>query len=260
MEHFEERVFNENRMALNLQLHDRVYVPISIDDRLARYDFALYETEVIEKNADGRSVRVNLPNGEISEWIGTSKVRRNSGILIFNIGDFETETALLDPLSKSVLQFCRLLLKDDFIRSVKIRSIDELEWFWNRENAAYRYIILIGHGESNSLKFGVNGWVSADEVYQVLDAENSSEKIFISLCCKTGYRGFAGKLSRLNYCEHFIAPLHELNGAVASQYCQSFLNQHLLYGHTALIAHGKAVESLSNRNLFRVWKNGGLID
>lgn len=247
-------------MATNLQVNDRVYIPISIDERLSRYPYALYETTVIEKNADGRSVKVNLPNAEVSDWIGTSKVRRNSGILIFNIGDFETETGLLDPLSKSILQFCRLLLNDQFVRIIKIRSIDELEWFWNKENQAYRYVILIGHGRKDALKFAVNDWVGTEDIFALLDDKTSTEKIFVSLCCESGYRDFAGKLSRLDYCEHFIAPLHELNGAVASQYCQSFLNQHLLHGHTVPVAHDKAVESLFNSNLFRVWRKGELID
>ncbi len=245
-------------MATNLQINDHVYIPISVDERLSRYEFALYETTVIEKNNDGRSVRVSLPYGEVSDWIGTSKVRKNSGILIINIGDFETEQTLLDPLSKSVLQYCRLLLKDDFVRSVKVRSIDEFEWFWNKENKVCRYVIIIGHGTNDSLKFGVNNWVSSDDIYALLNDSNSTEKIFISLCCETGYREFAGKLSRLEYCEHFIAPLHELNGAVASQYCQSFLNQHLLHGHSTKIAHYKSVKSLFNSNLFRIWKKGRL--
>ncbi len=242
-----------------LNIDDTVFVPISVDIKLSRHPFAFYKSRVIEKKLDGRSVKINLPDGDSSEWIGTSKVHRNSGILIFTIGDYFTETALLDPLSKSMLQFCRLLLNDDYVRLIKVRSIDEFEYFWDKENLAYKYIILIGHGDKQALNFAVNNWIETEDVFQLLNNRAiQTEKIFISLCCKTGYRQFAGKLSTLPYCESFIAPLHDINGAIASQFCQSFLNHHLLHGHTTKIAFKKTEAGLNNKNVFRLWKNGKL--
>ena len=131
-------------MAKNLSLNDTVYVPRCCVSGLEGAGVALCKRSVLE--LDGKKVRVQLHNGDASEWVGSSLVHKEVGILVVNIGDFETEDILLDPLAKSVAQFCRLLVPDDQIRSIRVRSLDELKQFWVKEQAAYSHVIWVGHG------------------------------------------------------------------------------------------------------------------
>ena len=80
---------------------------------------ALYETRV-EQVLD-RSVSVRLPGGATSSPIGSSLVHKNIGIVILRIGDLSTEMSLLNPLAKSMLQYCRLLLHDSMVVLQEVR-------------------------------------------------------------------------------------------------------------------------------------------
>ncbi|HEY7959682.1 MAG TPA: hypothetical protein VID20_06440, partial [Sphingomicrobium sp.] len=128
-------------MASNLLVGEQVFVPAWVFEHAADLPSAFVRSPVLE--LEDRSARVE--HRGVSEWIATSKCHRNIGLLIFCIGDLETETALLDPLYKSVTQFCRLLAPDDHLRFYKIRSVEELRTIWAREHAAYSHVVLIGH-------------------------------------------------------------------------------------------------------------------
>ncbi|PND54337.1 hypothetical protein CRM90_28405 [Mycobacterium sp. ENV421] len=54
----------------------------------------------------------------------------NLGFVLVRIGDFLTEATLLDPLAKSVLQYLRLMLPDDLITFLKVRTLNELQEWW----------------------------------------------------------------------------------------------------------------------------------
>src|SRR5689334_19398851 len=88
-------------MAQNLQIGDQVFISRNRLGLDPNSPSAFYKTTVRE--VVDRSVKVDLPGGELSEIIGTSAVHRNIGVLIFRIGDYQTELSLLDPLAKSVL-------------------------------------------------------------------------------------------------------------------------------------------------------------
>ncbi|QSR47956.1 hypothetical protein [Aeromonas veronii] len=181
------------------------------------------------------------------------------GLIIVSIGDFETETALIDPLSKSVLQYARLLLPDDALLSIKLRSLSELKTIWQRDQAAYSHVVIVGHGSKSGIKFGVDGWVSAETFQQeVLRVWGGSKKTIISLCCKTGYKAFGGTLSSFAQCKYFIGPFHSVHGAVASQFCQTFLAHHLLEGKTTVVAFKNARASVPGGTSFRLWENDQL--
>lgn len=244
-------------MARDLKVGDKVYLPCSKFKELDLYPAAFYTTKVVEiKN---KSIRVNLPGQVISELIGISLAHQNLGLIIVSIGDFDTEETLINPLSKSVLQYSRLLLPDDTLRHVRVRSIAELKTIWNQNHAAYSHVILIGHGSPEGIKFGVDGWVSADRINKdVIKIWGGSKKTIISLCCKTGYKSFGGAVSSYPQCSHFIGPYHSVHGAVASQFFQTFFAYHLLEGKTVVVAFKKARESVAGSTSFRLWESNQL--
>ena len=238
-------------MATGLAVGDTVYVPCSRVRGLENTGVSLYRSEVVEVSHS--RVRVGVQDGSTSDWIGASLVHKSVGILVLRIGDFETEQTLLDPLAKSVTQFCRLLLPDDQVRAVRVRSLDELQQLWQREQAAYSHVIWIGHGSEAGINFGVGGWVDAETLGRTLRVYGAPRKIYISLCCKTGYKSFGSALSRTTMCNRFLGPFHSVEGAVASQFCQTFLASHLLEGRTVGVAFRKARGSVPGSTSFRLW-------
>lgn len=243
-------------MANSLRSGDTVYVPCSAFPELADLGTALYRTEVVM--ATKKSVTVKLPDGAASAKIGVGRVHRDVGILVIEIGDFESEAATLDPLAKSVLQFCRLLVPDDQLRKITVRSQSELKAYWSLNAGAYTHVVLIGHGDTDILAFAVDGDVNAAALGTLFSVSSARPKTFISLACKTGYKSLGGEFSKLTICKDFIAPFHSVHGAVASQFCQTFLTLHLLDGRTTKVAFNKARTSVPAGVSFRLWHNGEL--
>lgn len=242
-------------MARNLSVNETVYIPCS---RVSGLDtgVSMYRTKVVE--VAPRAVKVQLRGGQVSDSIGSSLVHRNIGILILNVGDFQSEMTLLDPLAKSVAQFCRLLVGDDYIKSLRIRSLEELRTFWTRHQAAYSHVIWIGHGANSGIKFAVGGWKSAENISDALQVRGAPRKTYISLCCKTGYQSFGGQMSSATICRDFIGPFHAVQGATASQFCQTFLISHFLEGATAKVAFKHARNLVPGSASFRLWRSGTL--
>ena len=173
-----------------------------------------------------------------------------------SIGDFQSEDGLINPLSKSLLQFCRLLLPDDHIASVKIRAIGEFGEWWAIHHAAYTHIILIGHGDKTAIYFGVGGARLPISFDRRLSKHNASPKLFISLCCETGTAPFARDFSKLPFCKALIAPEKSIHGAVASQYLQTFLSLHLLQGKSIKIAFNNSNSLVPGIDRFSMWTAG----
>ncbi|WP_368182408.1 hypothetical protein [Aeromonas sp. R7-5] len=243
-------------MATDFTINDKVFVPASRIPGMEGHPSAFYETRIAEVGI--RKVKVHLQGGTTSEWIGTGLCQKNVGILIFTFGDLETEIGLLDPLAKSVLQYCRLLVPDDYLRAYKIRSVAELEIIWHREQAAYSHVVIIGHGSREGIKFSVDKWVKSDILDATLKVRGAPKKVFISLSCQTGYKTAGGKLSEMAICSHFIAPFHSVHGAVASQFAQTFLAFHLLEGESVGVAFKHARKYTPGSTSFRLWENGNL--
>lgn len=243
-------------MATHFAVDDKVFVPASRVPGMEGHSSAFYETRIAGVGV--RKVKVHLQGGATSEWIGSGLCQKNIGILIFTIGDFETEAGLLDPLAKSVLQYCRLLVPDDYLRAYKIRSLAELKNIWQKEQAAYSHVVIVGHGSPDGIKFSVDEWVKADVLDATLKVRGATKKVFISLCCQTGYKAVGGKLSEMAICSHFLAPFHSVHGAVASQFAQTFLAFHLLEGESVGVAFKHAREYTPGSTSFRLWENGKL--
>jgi hypothetical protein len=238
-------------MAANLKVGDLVLVP---SRRVGRGDYAwaLLATKVVD--VDKRSVVVDVPGVGRSPKIPTSKVHRELGVLIIVLGDFNSEIALLDPLAKSALQYCRLLLPDDRIRQVKIRSLEELRRFWAANEPAFTHIVLIGHGRKDAIACAVDEWMPPKTLCSALTSQRP--KIFISLCCESGNAAFAKEFSKQSVCSSLIAPLHAVHGAVASQFVQTMLAHAFLNGETTAVAFRHAREAVPDSSGFRLWRRG----
>lgn len=241
-------------MAVGLRLGERVFVPVSLLENIGDQPSAFLHREILELTA--RSVRVEVAGA--SHWVASSRCQRNIGLLIFSIGDLLTEATLLDPLSKSVTQFCRLLASDDYVRSYKVRSIAELAAIWARDQAAYSHIIIIGHGNGTGLQFGVDGWKSSAEIAQHFDIDGAQPKLIVSLACQSGLAAFGRPISEMAACSDFIGAFQSVHGAIASQFVQSLLVFHLLQGEATKVAFRHARDRVPGSTSFRLWRNGAL--
>lgn len=243
-------------MANKFKVNDIVYVPCSAFLELNEYDTALYRTTVLSTTKN--SISVKLPDGSASPNIGVSRVHRDVGILLIEIGDFISESATLDPLAKSVLQFCRLLVPDDQLRTIKVRGRTELRKFWEVNQGAFSHVILVGHGDQDLLAFAVDGDVKTADVAATFKVRKAKPKLFVSLACKTGFKAFGGEFSKEAICRDFLEPFHSVHGAVASQFCQTFFASHFLDGKTVKVAFNHAREAVPGGVSFRLWHKGAL--
>jgi hypothetical protein len=238
-----------------LALGDTVFVPSSRLS-LEAHPFAMYETRVQE--VGGRSVRVRLPNGTQSVPVGSALVHKNVGLAILAIGDFQTEATLISPLAKSIHEYGRLLFHDSMVVRERFRSVSELVKWWAGNHKAHSHVVLIGHGRRDGLRFGVDGWKTAAELGSQLATEPRHRKAIISLSCETGYAAFGQVLSRQPLCRDFIGPFGAVHGAIASQFCQTFLANHFLEGQTTAVAFRRARLAVPGGRSFRLWRKGDL--
>jgi hypothetical protein len=243
-------------VAKNLKSDERVFVPVSKLKANVQAPSSLVAKIVLAVEA--RSIKIDVGGGA-TELIASSLCHRNIGVLLLSIGDLETENTLLDPLSKSILQFCRLLVSDDFIHAYKVRSLNEISVLWGKSHRAYSHVILVGHGGKASIKFANGGWIKTDTFMKSFDVTGVSPKTFVGLCCKAGYKSFGGMASAHPSCERFIGPFHDVHGAIASQFAQTFLAYHLLEGETAKVAFKHARGSVPGSTSFRLWRDGRLV-
>ena len=239
-------------MASGLVVGDRVLVPSSLLPDGTDYPYAVHETEVLEHQ--GRSIRVRLRDGQPSDLVGTSRVRRSVGVDIFRIGDLGTEVTLLDPLMKSLLQYARLLLPDDLVQAHRLRSVAELKAIWSARVGVVSHAVLVGHGATDGIRFAVDGKVGAEDLAAAFASPGASSKTFVSLCCNTGYKDFGRPFSQASICRALYAPFQSVHGALASQWTQSFLGHQFLlgYGHRAAFRNADVPGNVH----FRQWING----
>jgi len=214
--------------------------------------FALMERKVLA--VEERSIIVDDSGG------GTVKVStrtchsRSLGFLVIRVGDLSTETTLLDPLAKSVLQYLRLLISDTEVRMLHVRTEAEVRAFMTTSGAVFSHVILIGHGTPSSL-LALGTQLSGAEVGSMLD--EGDPKVVISLACSTGKTAFARGLSKSKSVRELVAPFREAHGAAASLFLQTLLHKHLLMGHEFRTACRLANDGLEGTH-FRHWRGGVL--
>jgi hypothetical protein len=245
-------------MAKNLKVGDTVYVPRSLvisDDPDLPEGAELYMARVVER--ENKSAKLTLTRDRISSWVPTSKLSSQTGLLIIEIGDFETETILLDRLHKCILQYSRLLFDDSEVRSIKIRTLEELRFFWADKHTSCSNVLLLAHGSPSGIRFG-RETVSAQEIVQVFEHCNPSPKEVVSLCCQTGLKSFAKEFSQSRACDSFVAPFHSIHGATAALFYSSLLSHRLLGAASLKVAFNHAKKAVETSASFRIWKDGSL--
>src|SRR5687767_4321058 len=91
----------------------------------ARSTFAMVEKKV--DGVEGRSIIVTHNDESFKVSSKRAHGAQSFGITILRIGDIGSDATLLDPLAKSILQFSRLLLPDDRVRLINVRTQVELQ-------------------------------------------------------------------------------------------------------------------------------------
>jgi len=231
-----------------------VYVPVERIASASAVPHALVKGPVTA--VTDRTLTVDLPYGIGSVDIASSAVHLDVGICLIRIGDFITEGTLLDPLAKSILQYLRLLVPDDQLKQFSVRTKKELLEIYGNEALAHSHFIVVGHGTSDSLLFGMGGRANAEDLTNELAASCNSPSVFVFLCCETGKAGFGKKFSQSDICGSLVAPLGSLHGAVASQFLQTLFGYHFLEGRTLKVAFKKAREQVPGGAAFRLWQDG----
>lgn len=243
-------------MASNVQVGDQVYVCRSRLPTVNDQTKAFYKSEVTGRQ--NRSVSVRLPDGTNSDFVSTKFVHHRVGVAVLAIGDIDSESALLDPLAKTVLQYCRLLFgDDDYVRFIKLRTDAELNLVCEKHLLSpYEHIVILGHGTKEGALCGAVGNITVDRLREIFEQHTPSPWDFAFLCCYLGRNAFAQTFSSSPVCQSLVAPFNAVHGAVSAQFVQTYLIKYLLEGETTAVAHRHASESTPPKSQFRLWRNG----
>ena len=243
-------------MARNLQVGETVFVPKQKLKISSADGSALKECRVVAVHDRTITVDVNDADGNgIS--VASSATHRNIHVLVIRIGDFSSEASFLDPLTKSILQFLRVLLTDSFVSRIEVRSLAELTAYWATNHNTFSHVVIVGHGSPDGLVFAVDALVEAKDFIEAIECEDAKGKIFISLACETGKGEIARQLSGSYICSGYLGPYNTVHGANASLYVQTFLTKHFLDGLSLEVAAKQTYDNLSHCT-FRSWQNGYL--
>lgn len=245
-----------------------VFVPNDLVGR-HRAPSAVDRYEIAEVGAPGqhaRSVRVILSADEDADagWVAAARVHERIGISLVRVGDLGSETALLDPLAKSLDHFLGLVVGHDYFKVAYVRTQVEFEQFWSQHHGFTSHLILIAHGRDDAIRLiGGNAdfehWMTGDALAGVLDVHGGQPGAHVlSLCCRTGYAAFSGSLTGAAAVRTCIAPIRDVHAAVASQFAQTLLAEHLLHGRTWPIAFRRARAATLGTSAFRLWRDGAI--
>ncbi|MEV0436587.1 hypothetical protein [Nocardia sp. NPDC050413] len=236
---------------------ETVFVPAARLGDAGRAPYALVPRKIL--GFEDRSAIVNDLDNEPTKVAVRHLHPGSLGFMLLRIGDLRTEQTLLDPLAKSMLHFLRLLLPDNDVHTLSVRTLPELVQWWSVNASAISHVILIGHGTPDSIQF-VEPRASVTGRQLGISLGNAkpgcSPKVFISLSCHTGKTAFAREFSRTRVCRELVAPLRSVHGAGASQYAQTLLTHHLLEAVGFAAAHRRAVAASVNGSRFRRWRDG----
>jgi hypothetical protein len=113
--------------------------------------------------------------------ISSRRLRRHAKILIFRIGDWETEQPTLNPLAASLKSQLSLLLPPNEVDVEYIRTLDEMAEALRvhggggnpitaRQNSPWGYAVFVGHGRagpSPAMRFG-STWHGPSQVAEAI--------------------------------------------------------------------------------------------
>lgn len=242
-------------MSSYINVGDRVCVPV---ERIApghSCPFPIVEGTVISR--DKRTVTIDLPYGIGSRSIASSAVLHTDlSISIIRIGDFQTEISLLDPLTKTLTHFLKLLLPDDRRRTHYIRTPQELYDLYERENRSVSIFVIVGHASDKSLHFGMDSKVTSKELADTFYSISGYPHDYLFLCCESGKAAFAKDFSASRCCNDFVGPMRSLHGASAAQFGITLLSKILFEGTSFRVSFKQSARSNPGTANFRNWRNG----
>ncbi|WP_404406166.1 hypothetical protein [Pelagibacterium halotolerans] len=245
-------------MVSGIGVGDHIYVCSSRVNGLPDNGKAFHSANVVDRQH--RSIQIYLPGGQISDPISTKYAHKRIGACIVTLGDFQTEQVVLDPLAKSILQYCRLLFGDDsLVKTYKVRTGVEIRHIWeNHFVNDVDHVIFVGHGsEDGEIRVG-NSTLSPAALAEAMPHDPQRKWKFTFLCCQLGRAAFSKSFSELAFVEQVIAPFHSVHAAISSQFVQTFLVRNLLDGETPAVAFKNAAKTVPGPNSFRRWVNGEL--
>jgi hypothetical protein len=193
-----------------------------------------------------------------AQQVPSSAVHFDVGVCVIRVGDFQTESNLLNPLTKSIVHFLKILLPDDQLLTHYIRSPEEFYHIVATYGGAFTHFVLVGHASAQGLHFAFGVREPAGALAATLPQHTVRQHNFICLCCHSGERSFARQFSASPACAHLVAPLGALHGAVGSQFAQTFFVRHFLEGRTFTVAFNQSREGVPGGTRFRHWRNGSL--
>lgn len=217
--------------------------------------FALMDRRVLGHS--DRSVVVDDRGGATVRVSSRVVHHRSLGFLVLRVGDLETETLLLDPLAKSILQFLRLLIPDDAVHALSVRTLAEVKQFWTVKADSISHVVLIGHGSPDAIRFVGSGELTGASLGAILTSATPTTrpKTFVSLACSTGQAPFGRGLSASPVCRDLVAPFRSVHGAAASLFFQTLLTWHLLRGRE-FVAAARIADQATPGSKFRHWRDG----
>lgn len=238
------------------KIGDKVYVPV---ERVASGFPCPFSVVTGAVTAVGsRSVTVDCPYGIGSQTIASSAVHSASlSVCIIRVGDFLTESSLLDPITKSVRHFLRLLIPDDQVSLHYVRSQAEFIDVFQRTSSVFTHYVVIAHGSAaGELIFSLGQRCSATALVAAMTGKTTNTHDFLWLCCHSGDAKFARIFSAADFCRNHVGSFRTLNGATASFFTQAFFVHHLLEGCSFRVAFKRAVIALPTTDHFRHWQAG----
>lgn len=243
-------------MPTKFKATQNVWIPSA----LLKYDQAPYAmTKKTVLYTEGRSIVVDHDGNDVR--ISSKLVHGDDsfGITVVRVGDIATDKTLLDPLARTIFQFCQILLPEERRQLINVRTRVELETCLEKYQSLHSLVVLLGHGTPNHLKF-VDGDVTPTQLANILNPEkkNRPHRTVLSLACRTGTASFGREFSKAAWCQNYIGPHHSVNGVAASQFCQTLLGFHFLEGLGMGASHKEAAEHVPGGSSFRRWQGGRL--
>ena len=135
--------------------------------------FAMTDREVLA--VKNRSVVLN--EGESGTKVASRLVTQQ----IHRLGDIVSENPLLDPVTKGLDHYFRLLLKPDSFRTWWVRTLPELKAYLDQDPTP-THVIFVGHCDKSIGQMRLaTGYGSPNEL---LGAFAPAPKVFLSLACQ----------------------------------------------------------------------------
>jgi hypothetical protein len=212
--------------------------------------FAMTDREVLA--VKNRSVVLN--EGESGTKVASRLVTQQIHLRLIRLGDIVSENPLLDPVTKGLDHYFRLLLKPDSFRTWWVRTLPELKAYLDQDPTP-THVIFVGHCDKSIGQMRLaTGYGSPNEL---LGAFAPAPKVFLSLACSSGQANFGRAFSSGVGCGSLVAPFQAIHGAVAVEVGVLMFNNLFLRGESLRDAVRHVNGSLPSKVHLRLWKDGG---